>query len=296
MNRVDVTFDSQGVRCAAWLYRPDGEGSHPCVILGHGFGGIREMRLGDYASRFAQAGLAALVFDYRYFGASEGEPRQLLDIKSQLADWTAAISYARALDGIDAERIALWGTSFSGGHVIETAARDGQIAAVVAQVPFVNGLSSSVAKDIRSSLKCAVAGIRDELRQLRKRPPYYIDIAGPPGSLAALTSPDAEAGIRAIAPPDHWEDKVAARIVLSIGFYRPGKAASRVLCPLLICTCDQDVLTPPHPAIKAAREAPHSEVRRYPGGHFAIYTGELFDKAVADQCAFVTQHLLGPGK
>src|SRR5437763_14204081 len=123
MNRVDVVFKSGGLNCAAWLYRPEGDGPHPCVILAHGFGGIREMRLDAYASCFAQAGLAALVFDYRHFGAREGEPRQLLDIKLQLADWTGAIAYARGLEGIDLERIGRWGTTCSGGAVIELAGR-----------------------------------------------------------------------------------------------------------------------------------------------------------------------------
>src|SRR5256885_7139289 len=119
MNRVDVVFKSGGLNCASWLYRPEGDGPHPCVILAHGFGGIREMRLDAYASCFAQAGLAALVFDYRHFGASEGEPRHLLDPTlrgafgasgvpgRQLEDWAAAIAYARTLEGVDPERIAL---------------------------------------------------------------------------------------------------------------------------------------------------------------------------------------------
>src|SRR6516162_6357646 len=101
MNRTDVTFNSQGSHCAAWLYRPASTGPYPCVILAGGFGAIREMHLPAYAERFVQAGMAALVFDYRHFGASPGEPRQRLDIKQQLADWTAAISYARTLDDID---------------------------------------------------------------------------------------------------------------------------------------------------------------------------------------------------
>src|ERR1035441_8186503 len=107
--------------------------------MAHGWTGVREQRLDAYAERFAAAGLAALVFDYRHFGASGGEPRQLLDIGRQLADWRAAIAYVRGLEGIDPERIALWGSSFSGGHVIELAARDHRIAAVVAQMPFVDG-------------------------------------------------------------------------------------------------------------------------------------------------------------
>jgi dienelactone hydrolase len=86
MQRSDVTFESAGTRCAAWLYRPveSGGGPAPCVVLAHGFSGVRDQRLDAYAERFAQAGLAALVFDYRYFGDSDGEPRQLLDIRRQL--------------------------------------------------------------------------------------------------------------------------------------------------------------------------------------------------------------------
>ena len=113
-----LIFDSHGVSCAAWLYRPEaGERSSavPCVVLAHGFAGTREARLDAYAERFAQAGMAALVFDYRNFGASGGEPRQLLDIGLQLEDWKAAVAFARSLEGIDPERVALWGTSFSGG-------------------------------------------------------------------------------------------------------------------------------------------------------------------------------------
>src|SRR5207244_4307829 len=119
----------------------DGGAHVPCVVLAHGWTGIREARLDAYAERFAVAGMAALVFDYRHFGASEGEPRQLLDIRRQLEDWAAAIAYARTLEGVDPERIALWGSSFSGGHVVETAACDRRIGAGVGQVPFVGGLA-----------------------------------------------------------------------------------------------------------------------------------------------------------
>src|SRR3954468_4783680 len=105
--RDDVRFESGGQRCAAWLYRPEGYGPHPCVILAHGFGGTRSARLWAFAERFRDAGMAALVFDYRHFGDSEGEPRQLLSVSRQLDDWRAAIGYARGLDGVDPERIAI---------------------------------------------------------------------------------------------------------------------------------------------------------------------------------------------
>lgn len=292
MNRVDVVFQSGGLNCAAWLYRPEGNGPHPCVILAHGFGGIRQMRLDAYASCFVQAGLAALVFDYRHFGASEGEPRQILDIKMQLADWSAAVAYARTLEGIDKERIALWGTSFSGGHVMQIAAQDRRIAAVVAQVPFVDGLAI-LRTGIRANMRLSATWLRDVLRRWQKKSPYYVKVIGAPGTLAAITSSDAESGTYAMMVEGvHWENSVAGRIFLSVGSYRPIKAAPHIQCPLFICVCNRDTVTPPVPAIKAARMAPRGEIRQYAGSHFDIYVGELFKRVVADQCAFLTRCLL----
>src|SRR6202034_3107778 len=141
--REDVQFASGDDRISAWLYRPTGSGPAPLLVMAHGLGAVRTMRLDAYAERFSAAGYACLVFDYRNFGDSEGQPRQVLDIDLQLADWAAAVAYARTLDGIDPDRIGLWGTSFAGGHVITTAARLPGIAAVVAQCPFTDGIASA---------------------------------------------------------------------------------------------------------------------------------------------------------
>src|SRR5688572_30315455 len=141
MPRQDITFVSGGKRCAAWLYLPDGATEPaPCVVMAHGFGGTRSDAVPAFAERFVEAGLAALVFDYRHFGDSEGEPRQLLDIARQHEDYRAAIAYVRSREEVDAARVALFGSSFSGGHVVHLAARDPSIAAVVSQVPFMDGL------------------------------------------------------------------------------------------------------------------------------------------------------------
>ena len=122
--RADIEFSSGGTACAAWLYRPQGAGPNPCVVMAHGFSAVRDQRLDAYAERFREAGFAVLLFDYRHFGTSAGEPRQLLSIRRQLQDWEAAIVAARAQPDIDPARIALFGSSFSGGHVQTLAARD----------------------------------------------------------------------------------------------------------------------------------------------------------------------------
>jgi fermentation-respiration switch protein FrsA (DUF1100 family) len=294
-DRSDVVFDSWGLRCAAWLYRPHvTDGSTPCVVMAHGWTGVREQTLDAYAERFAAAGLAALVFDYRHFGASEGEPRQLIAIRRQLEDWAAAIAYARTLGGIDAERISLWGSSFSGGHVLTTAARDHRIAAVVSQVPFIDGFKNLRFLGLRESLMLTREGLRDALGALRGRPPRMIASVGPPGSVAVMTSPDAEPGFLRIDPEaSTWRNEAAARVLLAIGSYRPGTKVAQIRRPVLYCVGDDDAVTPPGPAIDAAARTPRGELRRYPIGHFDIYVGEWFERAVADQTEFLVRELVG---
>ena len=128
MSREDVTFTSRGQLCAGWFYRADVEGRAPVVVMAHGLAAVKEMRLDAYAERFAAAGFHVLVFDYRHFGDSEGSPRQLLDIKKQHQDWTAAVTYARTRPDVDGTRVALWGSSLSGGHVLALGHQFGEYA------------------------------------------------------------------------------------------------------------------------------------------------------------------------
>ena len=141
--RIRVTFDSGGGELAGYLHRPaSATGTLPCVVMGHGFSGTQD-RLFENARRFAEAGFAALTFDYRSFGESGGEPRQVVSVRGQLEDWRAAIRFARGLEGVDPDRVALWGSSLGGGHAVSVAAENPRIAAVVAQMPF-NGFPRRV--------------------------------------------------------------------------------------------------------------------------------------------------------
>jgi pimeloyl-ACP methyl ester carboxylesterase len=260
--------------------------------MAHGFGATREGRLWAYAERFQDAGLGVLVFDYRHFGASEGEPRQLLAIARQLEDWRAAVEYARSRPDVDAARVALWGSSLSGGHVIATAADAPGVAAVIAQVPFVAGLATLRQNSPAQILRLTAAGLRDELARRVGREPEPLAIVGPPGSLAVMTTPDAEPGYQALYPPEvEWENHVAARIALRVGLYRPGARASEVRCPLLVAVGEQDGVTPPGPAIEVARRAPRGELAIYPLGHFDVYRGEPFERVVGDEIEFLLRHL-----
>lgn len=290
--RSDVSFSSDGTDCAAWLYRPEGDERLPLVVMAHGFSATRELRLDAYAERFAAAGLGVLLFDYRHFGASAGEPRQLVNIAQQHADYNAAIAYARGLDWVDPDRVAVFGSSFSGGHVLAVAARDRRLAAVVSQCPFTDGLATLPRLGVMNSAKLTLAGLRDAARAAAGRPPYYIPAVGPPGSFGVMTTPESEPGMKALVPAEtNWENRVAARIALYVASYRPGRAAAKLRCPVLFCICDQDSLAPADTTAKYAARAPRAEIKRYPVGHFEIYVDPTWRQAVRDQAEFLVRAL-----
>ncbi|MGH2959105.1 MAG: alpha/beta hydrolase, partial [Solirubrobacterales bacterium] len=171
--REDVRFESGDDECGAWFYRPEGAGPFPTVVMCHGLGAVREMRLGANAAAFAEAGIAALNFTYRNFGDSGGEPRQVLDIGRQREDIGAAIEYVKGLDDVNAERIALFGSSFGGGHVIAVAADRDDIAAVVTQCPFTDGQASGGTLGAVSTFKVGAYAMADGVSRLVGRKPVY---------------------------------------------------------------------------------------------------------------------------
>lgn len=299
-DRHEVTFDSHGTTCRAWHYPAaskafTSDAGCACVVMAHGFGGTRDAGLPPYAEAFAAAGLAVLVFDYRHFGASDGLPRQLLSVSRQLDDWAAAIACARGLPEVDPDRIALWGSSFSGGHVIVAAARDGRIAAVSSQGPMMDGfaaLTNIVSyAGFGRVLRMTGAGLLDLGHAAFGREPHYIPLIAEPGGFAAMASHDAFSGYSRITPDD-WRNQFAARAGLTLGLYRPIKSIDKLPCPALILVCDRDSVAPAEAAVKAGEIAgERAEVHRYDMGHFDIYVGEGFEQSSNDQLAFLRKHL-----
>lgn len=295
--RENVSFRSGADRISAWLYRPEESdpGGAPLLVMAHGLGAVRTMRLDAYAERFAAAGYACLVFDYRNFGDSDGAPRQLLDVGMQLADWSAAVDFAHTLAGVDRNRIGLWGTSFGGGHVIATAARL-PVAAAVAQCPFTDGIASARTIAPLTTARISLLALRDLAAARLGNPPVMVAAAGRPGEVALMTTPDTYPGYLKLVPQgQHLRNEVAARIGMKILTYRPGRLAAKVRCPILFCVCDTDSVAPPGPTLRYAAKAPRGTVKRYPEGHFDIYVGDAFERVVADQLEFLDRNLKTAG-
>jgi uncharacterized protein len=299
--RRDVEFSSpvrgeRAAHCRGWLSLPSGPGPFPLVVMAHGFGGTREMKLTPYAERFVAAGFGTLLFDYRRFGASDGEPRNLMVPRDEVEDWLAALAFARTLPEVDHARIALWGTSFAGGLVLRAAAADGAVAATVSQCPLLDGRAAAVElaryAGALAMLRVSAHGLYDLLRAAVGASPHYMPIVGRPGAVAAMTSADAWDGYTRLAPPD-FRNEVSARTGLYVTGFRPITVVAGVRCPALLQICERDTVAPIAAVERAAALMPKAEVVRYPVGHFDVYVGADFERSVSDQEAFLVKHLLG---
>jgi uncharacterized protein len=292
----EVSFTSGGERCAGTLFLPEGSSGPdarvPVVVLAHGFTATRRDSLPQFAERFAENGMAALTFDYRGFGDSGGDERQVVSIRRELEDVASAISFARSLEETDPERLALWGSSYGGGLAFETAAGDPSIRCAIAQVPFADGFSMLGATPPLTAAKLTGKALADLVARKRGRDRVMVPAAGRPGTLAAMTSADALPGFEAITPPDSThENRVAAAIALETLRWRPGRNASAIRCPLLVQVAARDADTPVSPAVKAAGEAPRGEVKSYDCGHFGVYLDPTYEQVVTDQVAFLHKNL-----
>ncbi|MBC7230537.1 MAG: alpha/beta fold hydrolase [Actinobacteria bacterium] len=290
--REDHEFRSRMKKCAGWLYRPEGAARPPVVVMAHGFGAQRDFGLPAYAEVFARRGLAVFLFDYRNFGASEGRPRNLVNPWRHLRDWRAALSYVRSLEEVDGSRVGLWGSSYSGGHVIVTASRDEGVAAISAQVPFVDGVSSALYTGFRHAWQATVAGLRDLGRALTFREPYRVPIVSDPGTFGIMNTPESEPGYMSIVPEGTaWRNECPARAVLELLLYRPVRRTRRVTCPALVILGEKDSLINPRAVERAASRMREVTLVHLPVGHFDVYTGEWFDKVSCMQADFFSRHL-----
>jgi dienelactone hydrolase len=290
--RTDADFYSHGTRCAGWLYLPKGVTSPRIVIMAHGFAAERTFRLPAFAERFAKEGMAVLLFDYRCFGDSDGKPRNLVNPNRHVQDWRAAIAHVRALPGIDHNKIALWGTSYSGGHVVVAASSDSGLGAVVSQMPIVDSIPLLTRVGLRDMARSSMAAWRDLFRMLTLRRPYCIPVLGDPGTVACITTPGAKTGYLSMIPErSTWKNECPARIGFTMALYRPITVARKVKCPVLIIMGEKDSLHPPAPIEKAASMMGKAELVKMPIGPFDPYAGEWFEKAVELEARFLKEHL-----
>jgi pimeloyl-ACP methyl ester carboxylesterase len=287
-----TAFGSGHEQCTARVTLPRGPAPHPVVVLVHGGGAVHDMKLPEYEAAFSQAGLAVVAFDYRHFGGSGGQPRQLLSVRRQLADVDSALAFVASRPDLDHTRVALWGTSFGSSHVLTAASRHPELAAAVVQCPIVCGRAPALASGMRNLARLSAPIASDVLRALTHRPRRYVPIAGRPGDQAFVTLPGAFDGWHSVAPAQTtFENRITAASGLGMLAYDASRHAARIRCPLLVCVSDNEDLMDPARAIRVAERAPRGEAIRYPADHFEVYFPPFFEQIVTDQVRFLRRHL-----
>jgi uncharacterized protein len=295
--REDVEFDAEGVTLRGWLYLPDAAaGPASTIVMAHGFSAVKEMYLDSFAEVFAGGGLGVLVFDNRNFGASDGEPRQEIDPWAQVRDYRHAITYAQTRPEVDAGRIGVWGSSYSGAHVLVLGAIDKRVRCVACQVPLVSGMGNIqrlVRQDFLAPNRAAMEA--DRAARYRGEPPAMVPVVDPdPLAVSALPTPDSWAWFNETgkdrAPA--WRNEVTLRTVEMLMEYEPSAYIERISpTPLLMVVAAGDHLTPTDLALAAYQRA--REPKRLvllPGGHFDAYVKD-FDTASGAARDWFLEHL-----
>ena len=215
--RQDIEFDAEGTTLRGWLYVPDGAtGPAPTIVMCHGYSAVKELFLDAFAEVFCEAGFCALVYDNRNLGASDGEPRQEIDPWAQVRDYRHAITFARTLDEVDGDRIGVWGSSYSGAHVLVVGAIDRRVKCVVAQVPLISG-HENARRLVRADLIAPTQAMFDADREARYRgeAPVMIPVVAPEGEPCALPTADSYEWFTTAAPSGRRRGSTSARCAAS---------------------------------------------------------------------------------
>lgn len=284
--RRDIRIKLSDVELAGWLYLPESEGPHPCVVMSHGFSAVMAMGLQPYAESFAAAGLAALVYDHRNFGDSGGEPRQEVAPWQQIRDMREVIAHARNMPEIDRERIGLWGTSYSGGHVLVLGAVDRRIKCVVSQVPVTSGSGAIERMVPADQMPAFLETIYDDYdARARGEPPAMVPVYQPGG--------ETEAWAKAMGTGIGYRPEVTLRSRDLWLEYEPWAFMHRISpTPLLMIVAARDTRVPARDQLWAYEQALQpKELLLLDCSHYDPYMSRL-DEARSAARDFLRRHLL----
>ena len=254
----------------------------------HGFAGVKEMLLPNFAQRFADNGYVVLTFDYRGFGESEGEPGRLRP-DLQIEDILNALSFLRSHPQVDENRIALWGTSFGGANAIFAAEQDGRVQCLLVQLTFgdgervvTRGMSEKEARDFFALIE------KLQIRKMRSGKEMMVPIN------KVLSDPQSKQFYE-----DHVEQFPALRIkipMLTVAEtiqHKPEKIISRVQVPVLFIAAGKDSVNPADESTRLFQKAnqPKELLMIDAATHYELYSGIFFEQAVAKQLSWLGNYL-----
>lgn len=287
-NLSNVTFNSEGQECSGMLYMPRGSKKVLLVVMAHGIGAEMSFSLSVYAEEFARNGYAVLVFDYRYFGASAGEPRHFISPQKQLKDWASAIEYGCSIERVDRENVCLWGYSFSGGHVITMVARNSRAKGFIISMPFMDSFFILKSNGMIKNMKINITAAMDMLSRLARRKPYTMPIIGRTGEFAAMNTPEVYDGYSSLIPRGSgWRNETPAWSMMTIISYRPFKLIKNIKSQGLVFYGENDSLTDNKKVEKYFSGNSRYRLVKLKCGHFEVFRGVLFKQAINAQLEFL---------
>lgn len=296
--RTDIEFQSFGTTCRGWLYRPEqAPEKAPAILMSHGFSAVKEQGLDGYAQGFCAAGFVVLAFDYRFLGASDGTPRGRIIPQEQHDDNRAALVALSQLPGVDANRIGIWGSSYSGGHALFLGAMDPRIKVVIAQAPAIFTAQSLILLAGRAGFDAYLGLLaHDHAMRNAGMPSGEIPIVGLKGEASVLATADSHSWFvksgASIAP--NWLNRTSLESVARLAEYWPGAFIDMIAPkPLLIQACIEDTLIPIAQVREAfARAGEPKKLVEHQGGHFDLYPGEKhFEAALVQAVDWFKTHL-----
>lgn len=294
--RWDLRFPCGNTECAAWLYLPPPQHGvrPPVVIMAHGFAGTRDVALPAFAEHFANAGIAALVFDYRNFGASGGAPRQLVDPWAQLDDWRAAVAYARSELKVDGTRLCLWGTSLGGGLALTTGANDVNVRCVVAQAPQIDANMEGAATfpGVFWVIRLLFTAWGDLASETLGAGEWTIPAIAPSDGFGMIADDRAYDAFEKQVPPNAtYRNEVVAHSIFTFDDYNPAVQAASIKVPVLLIAMGADRFAPFAAAEVFAKTHPNATLEQIDGDHFDIYSAPASDRAAELATQFLKEHL-----
>jgi alpha-beta hydrolase superfamily lysophospholipase len=284
----------------ALLYLPSGQPPHPFVVLAGGWCYVKELVQPLFAELFAEAGLGALVFDYRTFGGSTGEPRRHIDPWLQIEDYRNALSYLQTRDDVDADRLAAWGISYSGGHVLILGALDERVRAICSIVPVIDGWDNLRLSHGTVSFRALLAALREARARLYTTGEHtYVDHQperlGAVGTFPFPHSRETFKRLKASEGPAYEGSATATSTELLLGYSVRPFLSRLVATPTLMCLAEGDDHTHWELAAEAFNAIPgtRKELLVVPrAGHLTIYEDVDVRRSVASAAAtFFLAHL-----
>jgi pimeloyl-ACP methyl ester carboxylesterase len=266
--------------------------------MAHGLAGTRDVGLSAPAERFASDGIAVLVFDYRHFGAGGGLPRQLVDPWTQLDDWRAALAWIATQPGIDAGRLAVWGSSMGAGHALFIAAETPQLGAVVAQAPLIDTAREGEATfyGVGWAARLLLTGWADLAYSAVGGAPILLPAIAPNGGFGMIVDDRAYAAFERLMPSETtYRNAVAARSVFLFDDYNPAVKAASLRMPVLLIASHGDRFAPFAAVESYARGRDNVTVATFEGDHFDVYSPPAADVAIDTAARFLQFHLRPDG-